>query len=263
MVRRKKTTEKRSGSKKASKKNPAFICGILLSAIGILFIIVALLPASVGTVGRFLHERFLMVVFGRASVPAGVYCLGLGFVLLLVKNKVKYFAALTCLFIPALVITDVLFSTTQEAEVGPVVVHGAYIGHVIRSTVMNYVGSAGLVLLLCAFSLCGIFLLTPNRVLKGLLRRFIAYLKPKKSSIAPESPEPATKEEPSLPGGTTEAGTSPFSTRETSPQSEMQAKPAQLMLELYNREFVKIPTGLFEEHTEDGRRLSTPLHRLI
>jgi len=130
-----------------------------------------------------------------------------------------------------------------------VVVHGAYIGHVIRSTVMNYVGSAGLVLLLCAFSLCGIFLLTPNRVLKGLLRRFIAYLKPKKSSIAPESPEPATKEEPSLPGGTTEAGTSPFSTRETSPQSEMQAKPAQLMLELYNREFVKIPTGLFEEHT--------------
>jgi len=249
MVRRKKTIEKRSGGKKASKKKPIFICGILLSVIGLLFIIVALLPASVGTVGRFLHERFLMVVFGRASILAGVYCLGLGFVLLLVKNKVKYIAALTCLFIPALVITDVLFSTIQEARDGAVVVHGAYIGHVIRSTATNFVGSAGLVLLLCAFSLCGIFLLTPNRVLKGFLRRFIAYLKPKKSSPASESTEPATKEEPSLPGGTAEVGTSPFSTGETSPQSEMQAKPTQLMLELYNREFVKIPTGLFEEHT--------------
>ena len=55
MARRKKTTEKKSDSKKAAKKKPTFICGILLSAIGILFIIVALLPASVGAVGRFLH----------------------------------------------------------------------------------------------------------------------------------------------------------------------------------------------------------------
>ena len=155
MVCRKKTTEKRSGGKKASKKKPAFICGILLSVIGILFIVVALLPASVGKVGLFLNERFLMAVFGRVSVLAGAYCLGFGFVLLIVKSKVKYIAALTCLFIPALVITDVLFSTTQEADAGAAVVHGAYLGHVIRSTAINFIGSAGLVLLLCAFTLGG------------------------------------------------------------------------------------------------------------
>jgi len=250
MVRRKKTTEKKSGDKKAAKKKTTFICGILLSAIGILFIIVATLPASVGTVGRFLHDRFLIVAFGRASVLAGVYCLGLGFVLLAVKSKVKYFAALTCLFIPALVITDVLFSTTQEAQADAAVVHGAYIGYVIRSTAMNFIGSAGLVLLLCAVSLCGIFLLTPKRVMKGLLHRLLAYLKPKKSSqMASESTEPATKEEPPLPRDAAEVGTSPFGPPETLPQSAIEAKPAKLMLELYNREFVKIPTGLFEEHT--------------
>jgi len=255
MVRRKKSMEKKSGGKKASKKKTTFICGIILSAIGILFIIISLLPASVGTVGRFLHDRFLMVTFGRASVMAGVYCLGLGFVLLWVKSKVKYFVALTCLFIPVLVITDVLFSTTQEAQAGDVVVHGAYIGYIFRSTATNFVGSAGLVLILCAFSLCGIILLTPKRVLKGLLHRLFAYLKPKKSSRpASDSTEPATKEESSLPPDTTEktvaeAGTSPFANRENLPQSTTEAKPAKLMLELYNREFVKIPTGLFEEHT--------------
>ena len=219
-------------------KKPSFICGVLLSAIGILFIIVAMLPASVGTVGRFLHERFLMVVFGRASVPAGVYCLGLGFVLLAVKNKVKYVAALTCLFIPALVITDVLFSTTQEAQAGAVVVHGAYIGYFFRSTATNFVGSAGLVLLSCAFSLCGIFLLTPKRVLKGLLHRLLAYLKPRKSSLPRDAEKTVAETE-----------TSPSPPGETPPQSAMETKPAQLMLELYNREFVKIPSGLFEEHT--------------
>ncbi|TFG46000.1 MAG: DUF87 domain-containing protein [Candidatus Brocadiia bacterium] len=250
MVRRKKTTEKKSGDKKAAKKKTTFICGILLSAIGILFIIVAILPASVGTVGRFLHDRFLIVAFGRASVLAGVYCLGLGFVLLAVKSKVKYFAALTCLFIPALVITDVLFSTTQEAQAGAVVVHGAYIGYIFRSTATNFVGSAGLVLLSCAVSLCGIFLLTPKRVMKGFLHRLLAYLKPKKSSrTVSDSTEPATKEEPPLPRDAAEAETSPFAPRETSTQSATEAKPAKLMLELYNREFVKIPTGLFEEHT--------------
>ena len=236
MVRRKKTT----GSKKAAKKKTAFICGILLSVIGILFIVVALLPASVGKVGLFLHERFLMVVFGRASVLAGAYCLGLGFVLLLVKSKAKYIAALTCLFIPVLVITDVLFSTTQEADAGTAVVHGAYIGNVIRSTATNYIGTAGLVLLLCAFSLGGIVLLTPKRFLKGLLHGLIT---------CSESTKPAPKEEPSLGRDAAGAGTPPLASTETSPQSATEAMPARLNLERYNREFVKIPTGLFEEHT--------------
>ncbi|MGB2863421.1 MAG: DNA translocase FtsK [Sedimentisphaerales bacterium] len=234
MARRKKTK-----AKKAGRIKPTFICGILLSAIGILFIIISLLPASVGTAGRFLHERFLMVVFGRASVPAGVYCMGLGFVLLIVRKKVKYLAALTCLFIPVLVVTDALFSTTQETQTGAVVVHGAYLGCVVRSTTTNYIGSAGLVLLCCAFSLCGIILLTPKQILTGILHRLIAYLKPKKSSLPRDAAEKTVAK----------VGVPTSASRETLPQSATEAKPAQLKLELYNREFVKIPSGLFEEHT--------------
>ncbi|MFC1794571.1 DNA translocase FtsK, partial [Planctomycetota bacterium] len=218
---------------------PTFICGVLLSVIGILFIIVALLPASVGTIGKFLHERFLSVVFGKASIPAGVYCMGLGFLLLIAKKKVKYFTAFTCLFIPVLVVTDALFSTTQEIETGAVVVHGSYLGYVLRSTAKNYIGSAGLVLLCCAFSLCGIVLLTPKRILIGFLHRMLALIKPRKPSLSPNAKEKTVAE----------VETSPSVPEETLPESTSEAKPAQLRLELYNREFVKIPSGLFEEHT--------------
>jgi energy-coupling factor transporter ATP-binding protein EcfA2 len=234
MARRKKTK-----AKKAGRIKPTLICGILLSAIGILFIIIAILPASVGTAGRFLHERFLSVVFGRASVPTGLYCMGLGFVLLITKKKAKYFYAFTCLFVPVLVAIDALFSTTQETEAGAVVEHGAYIGYILRSTAANFVGSAGLVLLCCAFALCGIFLLTPKRVLKGFLHRLLALLRPKKLSPTGGITEKTVSEN----------GTSPFAPDETVPQSSTEAKPAQLKLELYNREFVKIPSGLFEEQT--------------
>ena len=159
------------------------IYGVVLSTIGVIFIVVSLLPTNVGRIGQFLHERFLSLVFGRSSIPAGLYCVGLGFVLLVARKKVKYLLALTCLFIPLLVVIDVLFSTTHETEVGHVIEHGAYLGYVLRSTTTNLIGSAGLVLLCCAVLLCGIILLIPKRILKGFLHRMLGYLRPKKSSL--------------------------------------------------------------------------------
>ncbi|HEC02416.1 MAG TPA: hypothetical protein ENI81_02670, partial [Phycisphaerales bacterium] len=153
MERSKKATGKGSRVMTAIKKNPAFICGILLCVIGVLFILVAISPASVGKVGRLVDERFLAALFGKASVLAGAYCLALGLVLLLVKSRVKHIAGLTCLFIPALVITDVLVGATPDAETGQAAVHGAYLGNVLRSTTTNYIGTAGTVLLMLAFVL--------------------------------------------------------------------------------------------------------------
>jgi len=244
MGRSKKATGKGSRAKAVIKKNPAFICGILLCVIGVLFIFVAISPASVGKVGRVVDERFLASLFGRASVLAGAYCLGLGLVLLIVKAKVKYIVGLTCLFIPALVIADVLLGTTQGAEAGEAVVH---VGYVLRSTTTNYIGTAGTVLLMLAFALCGVLLLTPKPILVGLLRRLRANRERRKSSRQVSKRErSSTRKEPS-PSRPTPAR-APAAPAEAALQPPEQAGPTQLMLELYDREFVKIPTGLFEEH---------------
>ena len=249
MGRSKKAARKGSRAKTILKKNPAVICGILLCVIGILFVVVALSPASLGKVGRLIHERFLAAVFGRASVLTGAYCLGLGLVLLVARAKVKYIAGLTCLFISTLVITDVLLGATQGAETDEAAAHGVCIGHVLRSTAKNYLGSAGLVLLLLALLGCGIFLLMPKPILASLLRRLRAYRERRKSSPpASTSVWPTTEQEPSVSRGATEKAPPPSG--EAPSQLAEQAKPIRLMLELYNREFVKIPTGLFEEHAE-------------
>lgn len=245
MGRSKKAAGKGSRAKTIIEKNPAVICGILLCVIGILFVVIALSPASTGKVGRLIQERFLAVVFGRASVLAGAYCLGLGLVLLVVKAKVKYIAGLTCLFIPALAITDMLIGTTQGAEADEAVVHGAYLGYVLHSTAANYIGSAGTVLLLIAFVLAGFLLLTPRSVLAGLLRRLRTY-RQRRKAFHPVSA--SVRPEPSVARDTPAKATP--APGKASPQLAREVKPTQLMLELYNREFVKIPTGLFEEHAE-------------
>ena len=249
MGRSKKATGKGSRVMTAIKKNPAFICGILLCVIGVLFILVAISPASVGKVGRLVDERFLAALFGKASVLAGAYCLALGLVLLLVKSRVKHIAGLTCLFIPALVITDVLVGATPDAETGQAAVHGAYLGNVLRSTTTNYIGTAGTVLLMLAFVLGAFILLVPKPVLVGLLRRLRAYRERRKASRrASRSQQPSAAKEPSASLQTPDRA--PAAPAEAPIQSPEQAGPTPLMLELYDREFVKIPTGLFEEHAE-------------
>ena len=249
MGRSKKAAKKGSRAKTILKKNPAVVCGILLCVIGAVFVLAALSPTSTGKVGRLIYERFLAVVFGRASVLAGVYCLGLGLVLLVVRARVKYIAGLTCLFIPALVIADTLLGTTQSADSGEAAVHGAYLGHVLRSTAANYIGGAGTVLFMVAVALCGVLLLTPKPALTGLWRRLRDYRKRRKASRrVSDIAGPSTAQEPS-PARDTPAEASP-APRKATLQSTRQVKPTPLMLELYNREFVKIPTGLFEEHAE-------------
>ena len=249
MGRRKKTAKKESRAKTILKKNPAAVCGILLCVTGIVFVLVALSPASTGKVGQFIYERILAEVFGRASVLAGVYCVGLGLALLVIKARVKYIAGLTCLFIPALVIADALLGTTQSGDSGETAVHGAYLGYLLRSTAANYIGGAGTVLLLIAVALCGILLVTPKPILTGLWRRLRDYRKRRRAARrASASPAPSAAQEPSTAGDTpAEATPAPV---EASDQVEPEVKPRHLMLELYDREFVKIPTGLFEEHAE-------------
>ena len=242
MGRSKKAAKKKSRAKTILEKNPAVIYGILFCVIGILFVVVALSPASVGKVGQLIHERFLATVFGRASILAGVYCLGLGLVLLVGRAKVKYIAGLTCLFIPALILSDVLLGTTQRAEPDEAMVYDSYLGHVLRSTATNYIGSTGTALLMLAFLLCGILLLTPKPVLAGLMLRLRAYRERRKSSHPVSATvQPSIAKESSVSRGTPE---------KAPPATGTEAKPTRLMLELYNHEFVKIPTGLFEEHAE-------------
>jgi len=248
VARRNTTAKKRNlKNKRAAKKKAVFLAGILLSVIGIFLLTVALVPASAGQAGRFLHTRFLTVLFGRASILAGLYCLGIGIVLLIAKNKVQYFAGLTCMFLPSLVVANALFTTTQTTYDGVVTVHGVYVGHLFRSATTRFIGSAGLVLLSVASFICGVFLLTPRRVLTSLMHLIRAAWKAMKPLALPSRrSKPAKKEVSyrprSLPGEAA-AGNKKQSHPVVTPQ------PAcQLMLERYNRQFVKIPVGLFEEH---------------
>ena len=255
MARSSKTGKKKSKTKTFIKKHPAVVSGILLCLFGIFLLIVAVSSTSAGKVGRLLDEKFLTPLFGRGAVLAGLYCLGIGTVLLIVKTKVKCIAGLTCLFIPALVIADALLGkTTDEA-----VVHGVYLGHVLRSTVTGFIGGAGLVLVLIALLLCGILLLTPRSVLTGMLRCLRNYRKNKKSSRSiTRITKPTVKEQSAR---TDIQGNTPPVPVEAPPQPAAQAKPTELNLELYNREFVKIPTGLFEEHVEFDTTLPVGIRR--
>lgn len=248
MASSRKAGSKRSKTKTFIKKHPTFVSGILLCLFGIFMIIIAISPPSAGKVGRLIDERFLSPVFGRGAVLAGLYCLGIGIVLLLVRAKVKFITGLTCLFIPALVITDALLGKTPGNNTDEAVVHGIYLGHVLRSTATGFIGGAGLVLFLIILILFGAFLLTPRSVLKGLLQQLRNYRRNKKCSrlVSASTKPTATKQPAPIPK---QEKTSP-AVKESQAPSDVQTNQTELNLQLYNREFVKIPTGLFEEHVE-------------
>lgn len=252
MTHRNKTAKKRPVRKRAGKKKPATVGGVLLSSIGLLFVVVALVPGSLGAVGRFTDERFLIVVFGRASILAGIYCLGLGFVLLAVQSKVKYATGLTCLFALALMIADALLSTTQLTESGVAEEPGVYLGYVFRLAMMRFVGSTGIVLLSLALLLCGIFLLTPRSVLARLLNWMRTGLEKARYRLSVSHSTGSTTDKtlyrPQDGPGNTDAKVSPSAESVIWPRPAVESKPVQLKLGRYNREFVKIPTGLFKEH---------------
>jgi len=254
MARRKTTTKKRSVGKKTAMKRRVLVCGILISAIGILLIVIALVPTSMGAVGRFMDEKLLTVLFGRASILPGVYCLGFGLVLLAGRNKLKCVAGLTCLFTPALVIADAFLSATPAAEASSEIRYSVPIGHFLHSTAASVVGSAGLVVLTFAMLLVGVFLLTPKPVFAHLLHSVLTGWKRMRSPCdASGSPKPVTgrtqHESQDVPQKVAaDPATSSPIFKETPAEGAMDSKPSQLKLERYNREFVKIATGLFENH---------------
>ena len=228
----------------AMRKRPAVVCGIALSAIGILLLVIVLVPGNIGKLGQWVQERFLTVVFGKASVLAGVYCLGLGLVLLAARKRMRFFAALTCLFIPALVFADVFFSTTQPAPDSVEVAHSVYIGYVLRMVLM-YTGLAALSL---GLLFCGIILFTPQSVLSFVRHRVRTSREQKAlSRQASDHGKPITGVAQDQPKEFADhAGTSPAALLEETPSSKAESRL--LNLKLYDREFVKIPTGLFQEH---------------
>jgi len=251
MAHREKTSKRKPAGRKAARKGPAWVRGVLVAAVGILLIIISRVPASLGAVGRLIDEDFLTVLFGRAAILAGVYCLGFGLVLLVGRNKLRYIAGLTCLFLPALVVADAWLSATPETA--SEIEHAVPLGYLLRSAATNFIGSAGLVMLSSALVLSGIFLLAPRPVLAGLRNWIRTGWEGVKSRYHPSQSKRtaagARQNQSQDVSQTTpaDAGTLPHELNET--ECAVESKPFRLKLERYNREFVKVPTGLFEKQT--------------
>jgi DNA segregation ATPase FtsK/SpoIIIE, S-DNA-T family len=252
---RKKTIATQSLRKK-SKRNHTLIYGISFSVIGIFLIIVSLVPSGMGVVGQFLDEKFLTILFGRASILAGIYCLVFGLILLVFQNKLKYIIGLTCLFIPTLIIADFLLSTTQITDTTTEVKPRVLIGHFLQSKIEGFLGNTGLILLICLFLLFGFFLLIPKAALTKFWQKAKSFRKASKNlkSEISQSKELPTKIIP-------KDRISPLTSKEISQEITTKLKPFQLHIERYNRNFIKIPTGLFEEHITFNQSLPVGTRR--
>jgi len=251
MAHREKTSKRRPAGRKAASKGPAWVRGVLVSAVGILLIISARTPTSLGAVGRWIDEAFLTVWFGKAPILPGAYCLGLGLVLLVGRNKLRYIAGLTCLFLPALVMADAWLPATPETA--SEIEQAVPLGHLLRSATTSFIGSAGLVMLSSALLLCGIFLLMPRPVLAGLRNwirtgweevRSCFHRSQSTRAVVGASRNQSQDVSETTPAA---AGTLPYTRNRI--ECAVESQPFKLKLEPYRREFVKIPTGLFETRT--------------
>ncbi|MBN1972068.1 MAG: DNA translocase FtsK [Sedimentisphaerales bacterium] len=239
-----------AGRKKSSRKKSILIYGILLAVTGILFIFISLFPSSMGVAGRFIDEKFLAVSFGKASILAGVYCLCIGLLLLFVQKRFKYIAGLTCLFVPALIVADVLLTASQAADNNSEAESAVPIGHFLRLTISDFIGNIGLIVLIITILLCGLFLLIPKSIISGLFKRFYSNLQ---RAISTKKVSRQLKSEMSQSKDITretppEKRFSSSNVKEVSQGDTLKTKTFPLKLERYDREFTKIPTGLFEEH---------------
>ncbi|NQV34521.1 MAG: DNA translocase FtsK 4TM domain-containing protein, partial [Phycisphaeraceae bacterium] len=266
MAFRKKTAKKRtrnSALKKPFLKRPHIVVGILLLLLGLSLLVVALVPKSVGSAGQWLNDRFLVALFGKASLLAGLYCLGLGAGLLFLKRKILWSTGLTCLLFPTLVLANALFTQTSEDPLAPVI-HGAYLGHLFSAMISRYIGTAGLTLVSLAIFLCGVLLLTPGIVWIHLLEKIMASWRQRKArskQTSSDSEQPKTiSSQPASPARET---ANPVTSPQPQASSDTPAEipMAQLNLALYDQEFVKIPNGLFEEHTVFDRSLPVGTQR--
>ena len=231
--KKKKAAQENKGNKKTKKRN-TLIYGIVLAVIGVFLVFISIVPSGMGVVGRFINEKILAVIFGKASIFAGLYCLCIGLVLLLFKKKIKYIAGLTCIFIPSLIIANALLTSKPTDDISEVE-YAVPIGHFIGSPLSGFIGNIGLAVLIFIVLLCGVFLLIP-KLFKNLFSKI------KKTKSADKGNEEKAKETLS------EKQRASGSEKEMSPESNAQSKTISLNLELYDREFIKIPNGLFEEH---------------
>jgi hypothetical protein len=263
MAHQEKTSKRRPAGRRAARKGPAWVRGALVSAVGILLIIIARAPTSLGAVGRWIDEGFLTEWFGRAPILPGAYCLGWGLVLLVGRNKLRYIAGLTCLFLPALVMADAWLPAMPETA--SEIEQAVPLGHLLRVAATKLIGSAGLVMLSSALLLSGIFLLAPRPVLAGLRTWIRTGWEGVRSRYHPSQSQRtaagAMQNQSRDVSRTTpaDAGTLPRARSEM--ECAVESKPFKLRLERYNREFVKVPTGLFAKQTSLNTSLAAGTRR--
>ena len=266
MAFRRKTTRKQaknSGRKQPFFKRPHIVAGILLLIFGLCFLVVALMPKSVGSAGAWLYDQILFALFGQASPLAGLYCLGLGMGLLFLKRKVLWITGITCLWLPTLVLANALFTQATDDPQAPVI-HGAYLGHLFGVLISRYIGTAGLTLVSLGIFMCGVVLLTPGIVWIRLLETMKARWQQRKSRSTHGVSNPersrSVSDSPDEPRPEPSDHASDATTQSTSDTQE-DSPAVQLNLALYGQEFTKIPNGLFEEHTVFDRSLPVGTQR--
>ena len=257
MARKKKSAQKQSNDKRPFWKRPSVVLGIILICLGIFFCAVAVVPDQVGSLGQKVNEKVLEALFGRASIVGGLLCVALGIVLLLMRQKVKTSLGLICLCIPLLVVVDACFVEPASADGVTSEVPGAFLGYVLRVRLLDYIGLAGLILVMLLVFLVGVVLLIPRSVLmkmlkamwRGLVSRFHAKRQARavvaQAEQAQASPLAAEQQAVSAP-----AGESQRVEQDTpAPPDTTEVAPVHLNLALYEKAFVKIPGGLFEHQT--------------
>ncbi len=251
---KKKTASKKtrkSAGKKPLFKQPHFMGGITLLVFGLCLLIVAFAPNSVGSAGTWLYDRFLFALFGKAAVLAGLYSVAMGAGLLFIKRKILCLTGITCLWLPLLVLVNALFTSTPDDPLAPVI-HGAYLGHLLGSGIAGFIGTAGLTLVSLVIFMCGVFLLTPFVLWINLLEMAKDRRKQRKartSQRASKMEQTASKPQDLRQPPQESASPTIEPPSQSTPETEDETPMAQLNLALYNKEFIKIPTGLFEEHT--------------
>lgn len=258
MARKKKTRRKKSTDKGPFWKRPSVIAGLILICVGAFLTAVAIVPDQVGSLGDRVHEHLLDKLFGRASLMAGLLCMGFGIVLLLLRQKVKTMIGLVCLCVPILVIVDACFVEVAPADAFTDDVPGAYLGYLLRTRITEYIGLAGLILVMAIVFLISVLLLIPSSVLKALVgtlwRALTAWIRARRQARAAAALQKKQAQEASVEQATPAAARSMngprVSERGTPPaQSPTGVEPAHLNLALHQKAFVKIPKGLFEAQT--------------
>lgn len=254
MPAKKKSTRKRgSVSQKSFFKRPSTITGIVLCVLGLFFIIVDLSKgSSVGPVGKWLYDGVLFGVFGKAALLVSVYMITIGLGVLFSKRKLPCLSGQTCLMVAVLIFTNLMFTVDKNPDAP--VVHGAYLGYLLGALIQKSIGTAGLILVALVILIAGTVLLVPRLILMEWLHMIVALIKSRKSRPAKQAKTQTSSKQTATIEPAQSSKTVPV--KDTQSEATCDETPmASLNLALYDKAFVKIPNGLFEEHTVFDRDL--------